>query len=389
MSKAEESKQEVENDWGQRAFKTFAEELASLERTSKGFKKLYARNIITVDTKQCSKPSGSKSELLLMQFNVLADGLSGLYEPETAGKVFVAVPKECLFWDYRGIRIIEEIKRFDPDVVTIQELDQLEFLRRNLKGYKVEYLKNKKSACLMVGEKYNHKLLPDGVAVFYREKFHLLGVLKFEGDKPIEISALVVHLQLKSSKKEVLVATIHLKSAKDIEGEKIRLKQLARFLPELKKYQESKERPNFEVPIFIGCDLNGPPIKSKDFDPFAYTSIALPDKFNELLTAHNKSSEKAAQINDKELGYTKGWGVNLSSAYRDVLGAEPNYTTWKKRGDGIDQHTIDYIFYQKDKHVRVSKLLSIPTEKEVNQSTFLPGWEYPSDHFSIMAGFEF
>jgi len=24
----------------------------------------------------------------------------------------------------------------------------------------------------------------------------------------------------------------------------------------------------------------------------------------------------------------------------------------------------------------------------VNTDTYLPGWEYPSDHFAIMAGFE-
>jgi len=61
----------------------------------------------------------------------------------------------------------------------------------------------------------------------------------------------------------------------------------------------------------------------------------------------------------------------------------------KKRVGSQDKHTVDYIFYQKSKDVRVAGYLNIPTEKEVNQETLLPGWEYPSDHFSLMASFEF
>jgi len=104
---------------------------------------------------------------------------------------------------------------------------------------------------------------------------------------------------------------------------------------------------------------------------------------------HNKTAKKEEDmLNTKDYNYTEKWGVNLSSAYHDVLKAEPAYTTWKKRADGVDKHTIDYILYQPSKDVRVSAYLEIPNEKTVNQETLLPGWEYPSDHFSIMATFE-
>jgi len=142
--------------------------------------------------------------------------------------------------------------------------------------------------------------------------------------------------------------------------------------------------------LFIGCDLNGPPIRSKEFEPFAYGSIISYAQFHELVELHNKSAEKPEdKLDEKDFGYTDKWGVDLSSAYADALKEEPAYTTWKKRPGGTDKHTVDYIFYQQGKGVNLTSYLEIPDESVVNQDTLLPGWEYPSDHFSIFATFEF
>jgi len=46
------------------------------------------------------------------------------------------------------------------------------------------------------------------------------------------------------------------------------------------------------------------------------------------------------------------------------------------------------IFFFKKKLCSLTHLLTIPAENVVNTDTYLPGWEYPSDHFAIMAGFE-
>jgi len=218
-----------------------------------------------------------------------------------------------------------------------------------------------------------------------------LDVRRFDEKPVIAVQALLLHLQLTDTKKELLAVALHLKSGQDIEGEKIRLKQLSWFLPEVKKIQEEKEKTlKSNVPLFIGCDLNGPPVRLKEFEPFTYASIVSREQFLILLELHNKSVNKDEdKLNEKDFDYTDKWGVNLSSAYRDVLKAEPAYTTWKKRADGVDKHTIDYILYQPSKNVKVSAYLEIPNEKTVNQETLLPGWEYPSDHFSIMAKFQF
>jgi len=107
---------------------------------------------------------------------------------------------------------------------------------------------------------------------------------------------------------------------------------------------------------------------------------------------------KKEQINalpQKPQDYIDGYGLNLSSSYYEGYNqiikqenkTEPKYTTWKAREKGTDQHTIDYIFYQPNKSVVLTHLLTIPSENDMNKETYLPGWEYPSDHFAIMAQF--
>jgi len=211
-------------------------------------------------------------------------------------------------------------------------------------------------------------------------------------DATVDICGLMLDLEVTRNRQRIIVAGAHLKSAKDINGEKIRIKQLSWFVPQLEKYQEKVEKElSKSVPIFFGCDLNGPPINTKGFEPFAYTSIVESNtRFRSMVEEHNKKqTNELEKLNLVDYGYEQQWSAGLSSAYRDALGKEPEYTTWKKRVGGTDQHTIDYIFYQKHKNVFVSKYLNIPSEKEVNHETLIPGWEYPSDHFSILVEFGF
>jgi len=392
MSKEEEKKEELaENDWGKKTTTAFEKELERLkQKYEKDVKsaKLYVRKLVVLGKQT------KKSTISIMQFNVLADGLSGLYEPEDADKAFYAVPKASLNWDYRGVRLIEEVKRSKADIITFEEMDQYEYFKLHLGNeYDSLYLRNKKSACVRVGEKNNHKLLADGIAIFFsKDKFVCVEKKEFEGDKPVEVSALIVLLQDKASKRHVMVGGLHLKSAKDTAGEKIRLKQLARILPEAKQYQQDKEKElKATIPFFVGCDLNGPPIKSKEFEPFAYTSIVSRENLYKLIDSHNESAENEEEKLDiSQYGYKENsWEVNLTSAYCEALKKEPDYTTWKKRKGGEDKHTIDYIFFQKSKGVSLLSYLDIPDEKSVNKETLLPGWEYPSDHFSIMVTFEY
>ncbi|ETO22719.1 hypothetical protein RFI_14475, partial [Reticulomyxa filosa] len=139
-------------------------ELNSLKLEYKDkYKELYPRKLNPL------RPEDkNKHQIKIMQFNVLADGLSGLYSnSQKDDKAFVGVPQESLEFNYRGFRVIEEIMRHDPDIVTMEEVDQFEHY---LKGYTGFHSPKKSSPCLEIGRELNKKMLPDGVATFYKTK---------------------------------------------------------------------------------------------------------------------------------------------------------------------------------------------------------------------------
>merc|ERR1712130_300821 len=193
----------------------------------------------------------------------------------------------------------------------------------------------------------------------------------------MDIPAISMVLTEPKSKKSILVAVAHLKSTKDAGGETIRLAQLQHLLPKL---QAASVAANPKLPVFFCCDLN---TNNHETWSVAYDSIAFPDKLDP------KNKDKPAVPKEYKAGYN---GLNLYSAYFEAaiadkkLGisadkkanSEPVYTTWKSRGGSVLKHTIDYIFYQQDM-AKVVGLLTIPSDKEVNQKTFYPGFEYPSD----------
>lgn len=77
----------------------------------------------------------------------------------------------------------------------------------------------------------------------------------------------------------------------------------------------------------------------------------------------------------------------LDSAYK-LSGSEPPYTSWKIRGgEGEVMHTIDYMFYTKQKLV-VSSILNMPIERDIGDNR-VPSMSYPSDHFSLVSDFYF
>ena len=74
---------------------------------------------------------------------------------------------------------------------------------------------------------------------------------------------------------------------------------------------------------------------------------------------------------------------SLSSAYKDVLNKEAEYTTWKFRDDGEHIQTLDYIFYSPDQ-MKVDSVLQMPTGEQIGENR-LPSFNYASDHFSLLA----
>ena len=108
--------------------------------------------------------STSNVVLRVLQFNVLADGLSGL-RPDLGG--FNRVTGEVLRWDRRKEQLIHEISQYAPDIVTLQEVDHYydfflpEMTRRGYTGF---FARKPTSACLQYSSS-----CADGCAMFVKK----------------------------------------------------------------------------------------------------------------------------------------------------------------------------------------------------------------------------
>jgi hypothetical protein len=122
----------------------------------------------------------SPSTIRVLQFNVLARGLSS--PPKNGG--FVLSPPACLEFDaYRKYRLLEEILRFSPDVVTLEELDHYQDFFQPLRakfGYDSVYQPKLDAPGLGIWEKkmkeadkqHQKPFTSDGSGIFWkRNKF--------------------------------------------------------------------------------------------------------------------------------------------------------------------------------------------------------------------------
>ena len=102
------------------------------------------------------------NNIRVMQYNILADGLSGLRSDHGG---FSRIKKQFLEWDYRKSLFFSEIVECNPDVITFQECDHfVDFFEPELKklGYQGVFAPKPASACLEVSSR------SDGCAVFVK-----------------------------------------------------------------------------------------------------------------------------------------------------------------------------------------------------------------------------
>ena len=80
--------------------------------------------------------------------------------------------------------------------------------------------------------------------------------------------------------------------------------------------------------------------------------------------------------------------TRLQSSYAFLNGgAEPDYSTWKVRGEVDCCHNIDYIFYT-PASLQVTGGVDVPTEEALGPGR-APCLAYPSDHFSLICDLAF
>merc|ERR1711920_849371 len=131
-----------------------------------------------------------------------------------------------------------------------------------------------------------------------------------------------------------VIAGCHLKSTKRVKGEKIRLDQCEQILHILRRHFQ-------DTPVILAADLNAEAESSNytDYKPLVYPFL-----------------------NEK-----------MPSAYKNVRGKEPEFTSWKfridegfKGGDKVVEwkYTIDFIFHSPN--LKSTAVLEMPEEKEID-----------------------
>jgi len=295
--------------------------------------------------------------LRVVQFNLLADGLSGMHK-EKGG--FTESPEGSLDWEYRRGRILEEMFRhFEPDIVACQEVDHYEWLATEMleRGLSGKFVAKPNSPCSNPRISLD-PTLKDGSALFWRTSAvelradHTINyeALTAEGEptgKPSNQVGLIALLEHRASGKPFVVAVSHLMAKKTWEGERVRCQQVQQLLCKVDDVASAAA-----VETTITCmDMNASPCAS---GAAAY----------------------------KPEAYPAALSTGMRSAYAVVLGDEPAYTTYKIRGAYEAKHTIDYILISPS--VGVRRVLLPPEEADIDSSA-LPGWRYPSDHIALMA----
>ncbi|ETO36211.1 hypothetical protein RFI_00849 [Reticulomyxa filosa] len=346
--------------------------------------KVYSGKFATLLKQEFEKTSVEDKGILKLFFNNAkkkARKLTSLYKQTAEGdsaKEFIGVEKECLRWSYRGLRIVELLLQHNTDIICVEECDQSEFLSRYLSStYECLHQPKIKAPARHILTQLQEerkdslpsdfKLNNDGIFIaFKKDKFEKVGdeirirddqneVFSGKQNKKLYLCIYsYVHIRIQfpfplfsslflspNSNMfafphchlhvfEFLIVGTHLKSEKSEQGEKLRQKQIQYLL---NRFLDSN------LPIILSCDLNANPIVCKKF--------------------------------------------GFESAYVKGQGKDPEFTTYKKRPEAADKHTIDYIFVKTDNWI-VTELLQIKDQLEINADySVIPNWNYPSDHFVI------
>jgi len=272
----------------------------------------------------------------ILQWNHLSQTLG------TKNDKFVCCPTEALSWSTRRWRLLEEILRYQPDVVCLQEVDHFNLLKKALGsvGYTGQFVPKPDSPCIYLADNNG----PDGCAIFVKEsKFDILS----EAKRVLEVwkvqsNQVVICLNLKHKKsgKEIAVATTHLKARQGALLSTLRNEQGRDMLDWLA--QEAAGRP-----LLLSGDFNAEPVEP------VYHSV----------TNHK---------------------LELRSAYKFDRLESDEYTTWKIRETGEQKYVLDYIFHSES--LRPTSVLEMPTEDEVGENR-LPSLRFPSDHLTLVADF--
>jgi len=300
------------------------------------------KEIDPVTVKSLSKDE-EEHTIRIFQWNILSQTLGSKNDK------FVRCDPLALDWRTRRWKILEEIIRYDPDIICLQEVDHHRLIQRALCSikYSGRFLAKPDSPCIHLDSNNG----PDGCAIYFKKrKFEKIRktsrVLKVWGARSNQV-VLSMILRHRDSGEEICVATTHFKA---------KLGDLQSSF----RYEQSKdilcwlEAIRGERPVIMGGDFNGLP--SEAFYKTLTENTTTP------LVSSYKIKEDTRQGTNQE----------------DCL----EYTTWKIRDTGEQKHILDYIFHSPE--LETVTTLAMPSEHQIG-SDRLPSLQFASDHLSLVA----
>jgi hypothetical protein len=287
-----------------------------------------------------------KNDFKIMQFNILADGLCGLYDPSNPDvqhfeKAMEPANQHYLYWRYRFPLIVAEIIDNDADIVTIQENDHPKAIQEALniraegKNIKASWIcihkPKSKSPIQTVRELPSKNNKTDGSSICWNsEKFTQNGdfgikqesypVYKqnFYDNSQTEVADgdvyVAVKLTKKDTEKDVIVVTTRFESLHLLGGEEIRKHQMKHLMKDMSQWKKD----NNNIPIIFTGDLNAIPEKNMDGfkKPKADTILEMKDLngtyYCQMGTPNIIS---AIVIHNTEFKIVKNWVININAQH--------------------------------------------------------------------------
>ena len=322
-------------------------------------------------------------KIRVSSYNLLADSVSF--------RIINHCPYEFLNFNYRSVRIVEELEISHPDIFCLQEVDHFR------RFYKKEFEKIGYSS---IFNKRNKKCCRHGVVIgFLSDKYQLLEVsnIYFNDIDPNDNfyktnSAAVIGL-FKNRKTDTLfiVSSVHTW----MQNKVVIYAQVAFLLHKINQFIKKNQSVHIkklsmnETPIIIGGDFNAIPTS----DPIRFMQNLPP------IFPNNMKPEEKKRILHIWEQYQHGF--KLKSAYENYkLHKEPN----ENNGNCEDLHPdytlvknfyfkhykacLDYLWYNNEV-MDVTRVLEIPDEKIIAKKGLkgLPNSLFSSDHLRIEAEF--
>jgi len=269
-----------------------------------------------------------------MQWNGLAkNSVKNLKSP--------MVPMILHDWEnFRKWRVLEELLRYNCDIICIQEVDFYEDIKPFLHGLGYASVFCPKMYTNL--SKEANKLNSDGCAIFYNLEVFQITQLRSQsiclnGEHDSQ-GFIIMQLKHKFTKKRVTITCVHLKAYNDFASK--RAQQIEFVLNVMKEHVLQTEEDSLKNLSVILCgDMNG------DFTEKFYSLIINNDMFK----------------------------------FRD---AYPKFEKSNRR----QKNAIDYIFYTGGFLNLINFLeMEVPAKKKHFE---IPSLEYPSDHFSLICDFQ-